>query len=403
MRAANSLRCRQWLVSLLLCYVGITSAAASPSPAVLPKPSGPFGVSASAMELIDHGRADPFAPSHEPRKLMISAFYPSVRASQCQTELQPYLPPTTAAFENQEFAAYGIPNNTFARLELSLCKPCSDKSAPDLSTTPLVLFSPGLGNSRLVYSFLAQAIASAGYIVVTIDHPYDADIVEYPDGSFVGATNITTEAQIELALDTRVKDASFVLTSLSECSTISHLFPSRPKSIDTSHAGIFGHSLGGAAAYSAILKDRRFVASANLDGAFYGNSALKQDKTKHPFLLFGHDGDNQTTVPSWKTVWSRLEGWKLELELGGSQHEAFEDLPVLAEALGLTSSPADSPLGQLLLATVGTINGTRASHIISDVMVKFFDFGLNGRSAGPLEEAVKSYHELQVVDKGNGA
>lgn len=45
------------------------------------------------------------------------------------------------------------------------------------------MFSPGLSASRLLYSAQARALASYGYIVITLDHPYDALFVEFPDGT----------------------------------------------------------------------------------------------------------------------------------------------------------------------------------------------------------------------------
>lgn len=58
---------------------------------------------------------------------------------------------------------------------------------------------------------MAQALASKGYIVISVDHPFDADIVEFPEGSTVLAANITTDAQIEAALEVRSSDVSFVI------------------------------------------------------------------------------------------------------------------------------------------------------------------------------------------------
>src|SRR6476646_138342 len=50
---------------------------------------------------------------------------------------------------------------------------------------PVVLFSPGFGAERELYAGLIEDLASHGYIVVAIDHPHDAGIVEFPDGRVV--------------------------------------------------------------------------------------------------------------------------------------------------------------------------------------------------------------------------
>jgi hypothetical protein len=75
-----------------------------------------------------------------------------------------------------------------------------------------VLFSPGAGNSRLIYGGIVEAVASAGFAVISVDHPYDADIVVFPDGSIVyGTVNDDTNEEIEQALAVRVADVRFVL------------------------------------------------------------------------------------------------------------------------------------------------------------------------------------------------
>src|SRR6185436_13616693 len=51
---------------------------------------------------------------------------------------------------------------------------------------PVVLFSPGNGTNIEFYSSLASEIASHGYIVVGLNHPYDVPAVLLSDGSIAG-------------------------------------------------------------------------------------------------------------------------------------------------------------------------------------------------------------------------
>ena len=387
--------------SLLIALIRVVSGI--PASTVLPQPNGTFGVSLSTMELIDNSRTDPFIPHHRPRQIMISAFYPSGNISQCHSEFQPYMPPRTAAYEGQTFAQYGLPNNTFSSLRLSLCELGVGQSTRDQTGTPLVIFSPGLGNSRLFYNFLAQSVASQGYTVVTIDHPQDADIVEFPDGTVRLAANITDQTQINRALEARVEDVSFVLDSLSNVTVPDHTLPPWMRFLNASSAAIFGHSLGGATALSSMLHDARLVAGANLDGTFFGNAVLHQDRTSKPFLLYGHDGKNQTTDASWRTVWPRLLGWKLELELKGAQHGGFEDLPLLVDCLGIDDLPADSPIREVVRQLVGTNEGPMAMQMVSEIMAGFLDFAVKGLNTERLEHALRMFEKVQIVAKGSGA
>jgi hypothetical protein len=40
---------------------------------------------------------------------------------------------------------------------------------------------------------MARSLASEGYAVVTIDHPYDASVVEFPNGKIIKTVGISDE------------------------------------------------------------------------------------------------------------------------------------------------------------------------------------------------------------------
>ena len=379
--------------SCLSVWFGIVVPAAANSVS-LPAANGTCGVSLITGEIIDHRRLDPFAPTRQHRRLMISVFYPSLSMSQCHEQLVPYMPPATCMVEDETFAQYGLPNQTFSRLQLSLCEAPSHALKP--AAAPLVLFSPGLGNSRLIYSVLAQSIASAGYIVVTVDHPYDANVVEFPDGSLVLGTNISTPQQIDTALQIRAKDIVSVMTALSKSSRLSETFKlpqSRLPTFNLSRVMVVGHSLGGATALLAAANNNHVIGGANLDGSFFGQTL--QEQVAQPFLLFGHEGKNQSTDSSWRLVWSHLHGSKLELMLHDSQHATFSDLPVLAEVLSF--SQIGGALGKELAGLLGTISGTRANLVQSRILVSFLDFIFMGETQANLSKAVQNFHEVQLV------
>lgn len=123
-----------------------------------PAAVGSFNTSIATTQLIDHHRLDPYAPTPEPRTLMISLFHPFSPAA-CCLSLTPYMNPISATFEDEVFAPIGVPAGAFGSLTLPTCKPCPASNASRRvkgSNYPLVLFSPGLGRSRLLYSAMAQ-------------------------------------------------------------------------------------------------------------------------------------------------------------------------------------------------------------------------------------------------------
>ena len=215
---------------------------------LIPPPTGSYNTTLITAALIDYSRLDPFAPTPQYRALMVSVFNPIPPAA-CSPFFAPYMVSKTAEFEDAQFAQFGILPGTFESLELQVCQPItknkraslSQPYPPDIHASfpqkhPVILFSGGLAGSRLFYSIIAQQISSTGYIVVTIDHPYDAGIVTFPDNSTILPANITTDDQIVLSLNTRAKDISFVLDQLSRPHVAKSLSALAP---DGARVGVF--------------------------------------------------------------------------------------------------------------------------------------------------------------------
>lgn len=385
---------RSYLTSVSLLFLATYTNA---SPLQLPKPNGAYQVGVGVMELIDKTRLSPFAPTAEHRKLMISCFYPV----QHQTHTKPvgYLPPKTAAFEDSsQKSLYGLdsPKGTFEKLALQLAVQPAPKSSH--STFPVVLFSPAEGTTRLFYSVIAQTVASAGYIVVTIDSPNDVDIVQYPDGS-TALLNTTiasdpTIANINLAVSTRAQDVSFVLDQLSDPSITSHLISDCRKPLNVHKVAMFGHSLGGAATASAMLADTRIAGGINMDGALWG--PVVQKGLDRPFMFMAHmnhtrSNDNSAADPanSWFDIWPKLRGWKLDIRLENSLHYTFSDLPVVLQTLGIRPNVTVAENLQ-----VTSLNGKRALHIVTTYVVAFMDMVLKCKHEALLQGPVEAFPEV---------
>jgi pimeloyl-ACP methyl ester carboxylesterase len=335
----------------------------------LPRPNGKYGTGSSRAILIDHSHSDPYAAAagiKQDRRLMVSSFYPVALREQCLDLPSLYMPATTAAFLDSEYAAYGIPNNTFASFDLVSCKPRGRQSVRN-QVFPTVLFSPGLGNSRLLYSAMAQSLASEGFNVITIDHPYDADIVEFEDGSTVLAAEIDSDEQILAALDIRVQDVSFVLDQLTLKSTNQKLFGRRTCPKNEQYT-IFGHSLGGATAAAATLSDKRLNGAIHLDGTFFGPLLTKG--AAKPLMIMSHDGKNLTTDDSWAAVWNTTQKvTKVAVTIGHTAHGSYSDLPLIADALDL---PAE--MRSQLDPFVGALPGIYVRDVVAQLVKKFTAF-----------------------------
>ncbi|KAK5285776.1 hypothetical protein LTS03_002420 [Exophiala xenobiotica] len=397
------------LLASLLFISGLTACSAaalasSSNHVLLPKPTGFYQVGRSAAEVIDYSRTQPFVLGVEPRKLMISLFYPVV--PQNPPTKRAYMLPETARVEDIMLRAMGLksPNGTFEKVNLNLA---SDQAHQNLTHQPscdypLTIFMPAEATTRLWYSQIVSTIASNGYFVVSIDAPYDVDVVEYPDGSLAlfnqtlwGTTNLTELAQTGyVAIETRAQDVSFVLDQLSNATFAHSLVPNLPPSgINTTRTAMFGHSLGGAAAYSILEQDARVLGGLDMDGGLFGPG----EGTSKPFMIMGAANHTRNitgdlTQTTWAATWPNITGWKRDVTVAGMLHYDFSDYPVVFETLGITPGVkvATNPNGIL----IGTMKGTRALQIVTSYVTAFLDFVIFGKCSALLEGPVNAFPEV---------
>ena len=268
----------------------------------------------------------------------------------------------------------------------------------DATDFPIVLFSPAEATTRLFYSEIASTVASSGYIVVTIDSPYDVDIVQYTDGSvaYLNATVAAsaTVATTDLAVSTRAQDASFVLDQLSQASVISKLIPGATKGLDVGKVAMFGHSLGGAATAAVMQNDTRVAGGLNMDGALWG--PVVQAGLDRPFMFMAHSGHTRTDnsssgdpLNSWYDIWPKLTSFKLDIMLANSLHYTFSDFPIVLETLKIVPNATVAANLQ-----VTNLNGARALKIVTTYVTAFMDMVLKDRHSRLLKGPVAAFPEV---------
>ncbi|OTA33598.1 hypothetical protein BTJ68_05253 [Hortaea werneckii EXF-2000] len=271
---------------------------------VVPHPPGKYNVTLTTGPLIDHNRQDPYSPEPIPRALMLSVFQPA----QCtHTFPVKYMPNKTAEYQGP-----------FLEQLFNI--------SVDLSPLFLEAVYPV---NRFYYNYLASAIASEGFTVITIDHPYDANIITYPDGDTV-YTNSSILETPSWDLIPRAEDASFVIDQLSNATAMGELIPSRgPRAFPVDRVAMFGHSAGGGAAMVAASRDSRIRSAVNWDGPILGSLSLSG--MSQPALFIARE---DVTYDNWPGAWSQLEGPKLAFRIANTTHQSFSDAPTLFEAAG---------------------------------------------------------------------
>ena len=326
---------------------------------------------------------------------MVTVFYPILSASECEPlQTISYMPRATAQIWDQELATYGFTNASLEDFGISACRR-NASAAPSCpgKDLPIVIISPGQGASRQLYSGMAQSVASNGYLVISIDHPYDALVVEYPEGTLIYGLNITTDAQNDLDLATHVQDVDFLLDQLDTRDSVQNVIPGASCGFNVSHVAMFGHSFGGATTAEAMLSDSRIAGGLNMAGTFYGS--VVQLGLDRPFMLFDIPSSTRLKYGNFAETWSHLRGWKLELSLTNAAHSTFMDILLLTRLLGWSPFNSTSTgLGSVL----GTLDGVRAFDVITTYVTAFVDFVQKGVESNLLRAPSAPYPEITLVE-----
>ena len=388
----------------LFVAVGISVPAASAQPTVpavtgqslrpvLPEPTGHQRVGVVPLHLVDRTRPDPWVPKQSVRELMVSVWYPARRVH--HYPLAPWLPPAAWTRFTQDLGV--APDVLQVPLTHGAVGAPVDRQR---GGRPVVLYSPGFGGTRDSSTVLVEELVSRGYIVVTIDHTHDSSPVEFPGGRLeTTAIPESTPQVLEQAVAVRVADTRFVLDTLTALNAgINPDAEHRPLpsglrgALRLSSVGMFGHSLGGAAAAAAMFQDPRIKAGVNLDGTLYGpvvNAGLDR-----PFMLIASQDHGRDNDETWDKFWANLLGWRLDLQLTGSGHNSFTDFQVLVpQAADVLNLPPEA-VQQL---RIGTINPNRSITNQRAYLTAFFDLHLRGCPSHLLDHPSRRFPEMQFL------
>lgn len=317
--------------ALFLGAAAVAPATARPGAPVLrlPAPTGPYPVGATVRHLVDHTRNDPWVPGIGVRELMITVLTPAVPGGGRGFPRMPQLTPGAAAL----FTRLGPlirPHLPRAGVDWAATLTHARVAAPPLplpGRRPVLLYSPGGGDSRAMGSSLAIDLASYGWTVVTVDHPGDASEVEFPTArpgrDRVRETALRPDidaAAYRTMVDTRVTDLRFVLDALG-----------------LDRVGLYGHSAGGTAVAQALHEDRRIAAAAVLEGYLDGMDGtllpVARDGVDRPVLLAGTDGFRDDRLDrSWSALLAH-GGAVVRRQLDDSDHWVFTDYAALVPQL----------------------------------------------------------------------
>jgi pimeloyl-ACP methyl ester carboxylesterase len=372
---------------LVLCA---SSAAAASLPAV----AGPHAVGRATYVLLDQSRHDVANP-RSPRAIQIHVWYP---AQPNTGEATTYVPADLAAAMTKD--GYSIPpeaSSTWDKIPVA-----ARENAKPTKVTKLgvILLSPGLGMSIYNYSILAQDLASHGYVVIGIEHPYGGYAL-LPSGKVLSTDksdiDFEKDASITTAAHQWAQDDSFVLDCLSRPTTCEPRLAPLAAITDPMRATAIGHSLGGAAALQACASDPRVVACIDMDGEA-GSDIIASGVPKTTLFLRSNPDYTPEELAKKTSEWhKRAEAGDKEfhqflragakplflVRLRGTAHVSFSDYPyVMPEAVSHFGGRLMSP--------------SRAEQVMLICVLAFVREFQQSGPAGSFAKSVKRIPEAEV-------
>jgi Platelet-activating factor acetylhydrolase, isoform II len=383
------------------------------SQTALPKPTGPYAVGSRYFYLIDKDRPDLISPDPDDyRSISLQVWYPAEPGPDDQPILlndrkliegyvqEGALDPTILTEWAME------PTHSFLK-----AKPAKAKTP-----FPVILYSSsGVMNAN---TFLSEELASHGYVVFSIGHPYwcefyfDAEGKTTPldknneyykklweeEGSWQvlkAKKEITLAKTLEERADLNKKlneamptevsdlrlwgeDIGFIIDQLTEMNSKSGFFKGI---MDVNRIGVMGYSKGGAAAGQYCLTtDDRCKAGINLGGFMFGD--IVEKNLKKPFLIMTH-------IEPWAP-----NGFPIgELFIERAESSAY----MIAIRDALHGNFCDMTLSKRFIKAegiVGSIDGKKFLNIMEYYVRAFFDKYVKGVPGAVIEDLSPTYPEI---------
>lgn len=373
----------------------------------LPKPKGAYYVGTKYLSFTDCSRQEQFSSLDENRTIPVQVWYPTEdtknkkRVNWISSEAMNF------------FSKYrGLPNifNHFSLVKTHsyLNAGISNKA----KSYPVILFSCGGAMFNGQNTIQMQELASEGYIVFAVSHPYEDFACLYPNGKIIPysqkqAAELSSDYKnaINIAKDTVTnkespeyvktlirnaevnnksvkiwsKDMQFIINKINDMNSgiTDSIFFGK---LDMSNIGAFGHSFGGAAVGQLCLDDKRVKTFINMDGSPFGD-ALNNDILQ-PFMIL-------TTEKYGEYIrygYSEKENNYLFVQIKNTEHMNFCDVNSLLPVLGK------------LTGFLGSINCKQQVDIMNDYIVNFFNKKLKNKTSPLLDYPSTLYPEVKITN-----
>lgn len=308
----------------------------------LPAPTGPHPVAVTRLVLVDSARPEPqTADPRDLREIVVQLWYPGESRSGSRARY----------VVDAELWRESLGARVVGRLAMIRTNARWNVPADRTRAWPVLVLSPAAGNDPGFYSGLGEELASRGFVVAALGHPYERPSLRLSGGRVARPPETAADGDAFTAARDRIlwraQDLRFALARLSRgLDAIPDL------RVDTRRAIVLGHSRGGVAALEACKRDAGFRACVNLDGGvlggpYYDDSIIAGPRAPMLWLQAYHPAPADSQLALWNMTRAQWDSFDIRANqliarsLGGgwrvvipdSVHQAFSDLEwALADA-----------------------------------------------------------------------
>lgn len=388
----------QYLLVFLCLFLGYSAFAQSYfDQTLLPQPSGDYSVGYQAISLTDKLRQEKYSGRKKFRRIQLDIWYPAEKPEN-QAYVK-YLNGFSSELIYDIFKSKGIrltlldsvkqtPTHTYNNALISVKE----------EQFPLIIFNPGFyfGMAPL-YSAFMENLASQGYIVCSISHPYEQPYVRFTDGEEVflkkkksqltylelwlayklqfkkpdspeAIDEITRNylrklKRFDVMMDYWMDDIQFTLDYFNSQQN-NKLTNQLYSKMDLKRIGTFGQSFGGAVSGQLCLRDSRVIAGLNLDGFQFGD--VIDEPIKKPFMLI-QSGYNDLWNYGNSAIYAHPQADFYFLDMPKARHLVYSDAALIPDV------PEENRFDML-----GHVNGPETLNDLNEIILAFFNIYLKG-------------------------
>lgn len=358
----------------------------------LPSPTGPHAVGTRTMVVTDDTRAERYGPRPgQPRHVITQVWYPALPGPEDSTGAWLSHPDPVIEGIARE---YRIPRATLGHLTRISSHAYPDAPVAAGGPYPVVVFSHGWSSMRSLHAAQLASLASHGYVVIGVDHPYAALASVFPDGRAVpmdptalalGADEVARDAAAAELVATFAADVEHVVARLP-----AELDDDLATHIDFDRIALAGHSTGGGGAVLACSRNRWCDAVVGLDPWVepVPDEVIGAGLERPVLSISSAQWQGSANDARVRRLHAGSTGPEGRAAIAGTQHTDFTLLGLFTPLHSLLGLSGPTPVGDTLA-------------ISDQLTVEFLDHHLRGRGGDPLGVRHDD-PRVTVTTNGNG-